>query len=194
MRQNVLAADLVVEGVEAVAGFCLRFRVQRRLQFLNAVAELIGRPISRSLTASCVCLELRPLPSPGVTRLHRYYEPLRHPTAPSLSLAGVWLIIPDHALGLPVLRALSLCTCCRHYPGAAAGRRPRSSHPAVTAFPDNVVGSAMQIPQQHRRARPPAYQAPCPAWARLRQFPYRAANFGGFRNDGDDEEGTASTD
>jgi hypothetical protein len=41
-----------------------------------------------------------------------------------------------------VLRALSLCTCCRHYPGAAAGRHPRSSHPAVTAFPDNVVGSA----------------------------------------------------
>ena len=43
---------------------------------------------------------------------------------------------------LPVLRALSLCTCCRHYPGAAAGRRHRSSHPAVSAFPDNVVGSA----------------------------------------------------
>ena len=40
-----------------------------------------------------------------------------------------------------MLRALSLCTCCRHYPGAAAGRR-RSSHPAVSAFPDNVVGSA----------------------------------------------------
>ena len=37
MRQNVLAADLVVEGIEAIAGFCLRFRVQRRLQFLNAV-------------------------------------------------------------------------------------------------------------------------------------------------------------
>ena len=37
---------------------------------------------------------------------------------------------------------LSLCACCRHYPGAAAGRRLRSSHPAVTAFPDNVVRSA----------------------------------------------------
>src|SRR3974377_2072470 len=37
VRQNVCAADLVVEGVEAVAGFSLRFRVQRRLQFLNAV-------------------------------------------------------------------------------------------------------------------------------------------------------------
>ena len=58
------------------------------------------------------------------------------------SLAGVRLIIPDHAMGLPVLRALSLCTCCRHYPGAATGRRLRSSHPAVAAFPENVVGSA----------------------------------------------------
>src|SRR5271170_537953 len=51
-----------------------------------------------------------------------HYEPLRHPGAPGLSLAGVRLIIPDHASGLPVLRALSLCTCCRHYPGAAAER------------------------------------------------------------------------
>jgi hypothetical protein len=98
-------------------------------------SELLGCPISRSLTASCVGLEPRPLPSPGITRLQRYYEPLRHPT-------GVRLIIPDHALGLPVLRALSLCTCCRHYPGAAAGRTLRSSHPAVSAFPGRVAGSA----------------------------------------------------
>src|SRR6516225_2854536 len=33
MGQDVVAADLVVEGVEAIAGFCLRFRVQRLLQF-----------------------------------------------------------------------------------------------------------------------------------------------------------------
>jgi hypothetical protein len=33
--QDVLAADLVVQGVEPIAGFCLRFRVQRLLQFLN---------------------------------------------------------------------------------------------------------------------------------------------------------------
>jgi hypothetical protein len=52
------------------------------------------------------------------------------------------LVIPDHALGLPVLRALSLCACCRQYPGAAAGRRHRSSHPAVSAFPEIAVGSA----------------------------------------------------
>jgi hypothetical protein len=32
MRQDVLAADLVVQGVEAIPGFCLRFRVQRLLR------------------------------------------------------------------------------------------------------------------------------------------------------------------
>src|SRR5712672_3713571 len=40
--------------------------------------EFIGFPISRSFTTYCVCLELRSLPSTGVTRLPRYYEPLRH--------------------------------------------------------------------------------------------------------------------
>src|SRR6266403_2039352 len=69
-------------------------------------------------------------------------EPLRHPNAPDLSLTGVRLIIPDHALGLPVLRTLSLCTCRRQYPGAAAGCILRSSHPAISAFPDMAVGSA----------------------------------------------------
>src|ERR1700730_714848 len=76
-------------------------------------SELLGCPISRSLATSCVGLELRLLPSTGITRLHRSYGPLRHPNAPGLSLTVVRLIIPDHALGLPVLRALSLCTCCR---------------------------------------------------------------------------------
>src|SRR5258708_36018281 len=60
----------------------LRFRVQRRLQFFEHSSELIGFPISRSFTTYCVCLELRSLPSTGITRLQRYYEPLRHPKAP----------------------------------------------------------------------------------------------------------------
>src|SRR6059036_1092793 len=105
-------------------------------------SELLGCPISRSLATCCVRLELRSLPSTGVTRLQRYYEPLRHPRAPSLSLAGVRLIIPDHALGLPVLRALSLCTCCRHYPGAATGDPASLIHPVVSAFPGMAAGSA----------------------------------------------------
>src|SRR6202158_4634582 len=67
-------------------------------------------------------LELRSLPSTGIIRLQRYYDPLRHPKAPGLSLTGLRLVVADRALGLPVFRALSLCTCCRHYPGAASGR------------------------------------------------------------------------
>ena len=82
---------------------------------------MLGCPISPPLATSCVRLELRPLPSAGITRLRRYSKPLRHPTAPSLSVTGVRLAIADHAAGLPVLRALSLCTCCRHYPGTATG-------------------------------------------------------------------------
>jgi hypothetical protein len=74
-----------------------------------------------------------------------HYEPLRHPKAPSLALAGFPLIIADHAMGLPVLRTLSLCTCCRHYPGVAPGRILRSAHPAVPAFPKRVVGSACAL-------------------------------------------------
>src|ERR1700692_1120241 len=66
--------------------------------------ELIGFPISRSVTTYCVCLELRSLPSTGITRLQRYYEPLRHPKAPGLSLTGFRLVLADYALGLPVLR------------------------------------------------------------------------------------------
>ena len=54
----------------------------------------------------------------------------RRASRPGLSLTGVRLIIPDRAMGLPVLHALSLCTCCRYYPGAADGR-PRSSYSSI---------------------------------------------------------------
>src|SRR5215471_16400808 len=121
MCQDVLAADLVVQGIEAIPGFCLRFRATPSAASEHS-SELIGCPISRSLTTCCVRLEPRSLPSTGIARFPRYSEPLRHPRAPGLSLTGIRLVIAGHTLGLPVLRTLSLCTCCRHYPGAAAGR------------------------------------------------------------------------
>jgi len=98
-------------------------------------SELIGCPISRSFATSCVCLELRSLPSTGIARLPRYYEPLRHHRAPGLSLTSVRLVITNHAVGLPVLRALSLCTCCRHYPGAATGASVSPTHPSRISLP-----------------------------------------------------------
>src|SRR5437867_266380 len=129
--------------------------------------ELIGFPISRSFTTYCVCLELRSLPSTGVTRLPRYYEPLRHPRAPSLSLTGLRLVIAGHALGLPVFRALSLCTCRRHYPGAASERIFRSFHPDVSVFPDRVVGSTCALSFSRIARRSLALQ---PAHSRCHQF------------------------
>ena len=131
------------------------------------LSELIGFPISRSFTTYCVCLELRSLPSTGITRLQRYYEPLRHPRAPSLSLTGFRLVIADHALGLPVLPALSLCTCCRQYPGAAAGRSLRSFNPTVSAFPDMAVGSACTLSVSRLARRSLALR---PAHSRCHQF------------------------
>src|SRR5882724_10169792 len=130
-------------------------------------SELIGCPISKSLTTCCVCLELRSLPSTGVTRLQRYCEPLRHPKAPDLSLAGVRLVIADHAMGLPVLRTLSLCTCRSQYPGAAAGRNLRSTRPAISAFPDMAVGSACTSSFSRLAQRSLALR---PAHSRCHQF------------------------
>jgi hypothetical protein len=106
------------------SGFRIDFTLSRatRTAASEHSLELMGFPISRSFTTYCVCLELRSLPSTGVTRLPPYYEPLRHPRTPSLSLTGFRLVIADHALGLPAFRALSLCICRRHYPGAASER------------------------------------------------------------------------
>jgi hypothetical protein len=62
----------------------------------GATTASVGSPplIKRSGAGACTIAlpqarqaELRPLPSTGVTRLPRYYEPLRHPKAPGLSLA-----------------------------------------------------------------------------------------------------------
>src|SRR5450756_43633 len=108
------------------------------------LSEFIGCPISRSVTTYCVCLELRSLPSTSVTRLPRYYEPLRHPRAPGLSLTGLRLVIADHDLGLPVFRALSLCTCCRQYPGAASGRSFAHS-PSRISLPRNGSRVGLRI-------------------------------------------------
>src|SRR5712691_13248391 len=66
-------------------------------------------PISRLSPLLTLPLEPRPLPSPGVTRLQRYYEPLRLLPQPGLSLAGVRLGHAPTAGCLPCC-ARSPCT------------------------------------------------------------------------------------
>jgi hypothetical protein len=57
-------------------------------------------PLSSSLLA--FCFQLRSLPFTGITRLHRYYGPLRHPKRPGLALASCQLIpTANHRWGFP---------------------------------------------------------------------------------------------
>src|SRR6516162_7311704 len=70
-------------------------------------------------------------------------------------------------MGLPVLRTLSLCTCCRHYPGAAAGRMIFARNPDVSAFPERVVGSACASSFSRLARRSLALR---PAHSRCHQF------------------------
>ncbi len=89
-------------------------------------------PNPLSLPTYCVCPEPRPLPSTGITRLHRYYEPLRHPKAPGLSLAGVRLL---NRLSTP-----SGFPCCVRFPGVhAVATTPAQRLGASSArFPSHI--------------------------------------------------------
>jgi hypothetical protein len=81
--------------------------VGRRLRILNWNREVHRlAPLSPSFSSASDLLELGSLPSTGVTRPPRYYEPVRHP---SLSLAGVRLGSRFPPMGLPVLQQLPVC-------------------------------------------------------------------------------------
>jgi hypothetical protein len=130
--------------------------------------ELIGFPISRSFTTYCVCLELRSLPSTGVTRLPRYYEPLRHPRAPSLSLTGFRLVIADHALGASRVSCAFLVYMPPPLPRRSVGTyRFAHFHPDVSVFPDGVVGSTCALSFSRLARRSLALR---PAHSRCHQF------------------------
>src|SRR6202045_3016550 len=94
VRERFFTPRLRVASYDALNGLlldrCIAYaKAHKHPELIDCTIWLLGCPISRALTASCVGLELRPLPSPGITRLQRYYRPLRHPSAPGLSLTGV---------------------------------------------------------------------------------------------------------
>ena len=130
--------------------------------------ELIGCPISMSFTTYCVCLELRSLPSTGITRLHWYYEPLRHPRAPGLSLTGVRLVVPPTTLwGFPCCVRFPCVHAVATTPAQRLGILFALLHPAVSAFPERVVGSACALSFSRLARRSLALR---PAHSRCHQF------------------------
>jgi hypothetical protein len=106
-------------------------------------------PISGLSSPSALGLELRPLPSTGVTRRPRYYEPLRHPRRPGLSLTGVRLrVTRPHRLGFPVLHWTPCADMPSSLPRWPAGSdrswdglfQPFPCSPAAAAFPAKLPG------------------------------------------------------
>jgi hypothetical protein len=78
---------------------------------------------------------------------------------------------------VPVLRALSLCTCCRHYPGTATGGTASLIRPVMSAFPEMAVGSACALSFSRLAQRSLALR---PAHSRCHRFVARLPE--GFRH------------
>ena len=94
------------------------------------------------VVASCVRLQLRLLPSAGVTRLRWYYEPLRHPSRPGLSLTSCPLI--DTAITAGTSRVAHGPLCLHAVANTPAGRMEfiRSYDSIRFGLPTNRGGSA----------------------------------------------------
>src|ERR1019366_1714565 len=101
--------------------------------------------IPMSCVASCVRLYLRPLPPAGVTRLHRYYGPLRRPTRPGLSLASCQLIPTAITAGASRVASGLLCLHAIAITPAGSMEHARSCLSIDCGLPCETVRSAPAI-------------------------------------------------
>jgi len=95
-----------------------------------------------SLVASCVRLQLRPLPSTGITRLRQYCGPLRHPIRPGRSLASCQLIRTAITAGTSRVAHGPLCLHAVANTPAGLMEFVRSYHSTSFGLPRNRGGSA----------------------------------------------------
>ena len=103
-------------------------------------------PLPASFALSLTAPRLRPLPSAGITRLPRYYGPLRHPARPGLSLTGFRLARATPPSGLPVLLLSPSCVHATvNTPAEPTGARI-ARFPAAGSLPRFVGGSASALP------------------------------------------------
>src|SRR5437764_10777094 len=79
MLQNVFAPDLVIKQVETIVRLFLRFLIQLYLKHPDLYWCFQTHRQSPLLSFFQSMSEVRVLPSPGVTRLPRYNDPIRLP-------------------------------------------------------------------------------------------------------------------
>jgi hypothetical protein len=109
--------------------------------------------------------EVRTLPSPGVTRLQQYYDPLRLlPDPPRLPRRSV---LPGHDRSPPMTR-ITLPTCCSYYPGGPEQVRLPISFPVPRGLHRYPGGSAsaslLSGPAQASLTLRPAGSLSHPRW------------------------------
>lgn len=142
MGQDVFPVNLVVEQIEPIGWFLLRFPVELPLKLPDLFRPFPDSRQSPILRLFGCLSEVRVLRSTGITRLRRYYDPLRGPSQPpscrwrSVSTAGSGLRFCRRS---PSPRAVLLTPvdCLGAFRCGVLRRSPRGLLPEITlAFPD----------------------------------------------------------
>ncbi len=102
---------------------------------------------SPALATSCVDSEPGPLPSTGITRLPRYYRPLRHPPWPGLAVTGNLLETPTSTI-----EDFPCCARSSSFVQATANTPARLPGARSALFPSSL--SLPRIDWQVARASP----------------------------------------
>ena len=172
VTENDLPTDLVVEQVEAVGRFCLRFEVQLSLKSPDLIRCCQAHRQSPLLVFFQSTSEVRALPSPGITRLPRYYDPFRRPVPAGILFRCRWRRAL-HRTGPPPITQITLPACRAHYPGGP-NRCTCRLLPCPRGLPRISGGSASTTsllrPAQASLALRPTSLLAHHTWALLRGF------------------------
>ena len=160
MSQHVLSANLVVEQVEAERGFRLRLAIKLPLKSPDAFWCCQTHRQSPILDLFKSTPEARLLPSTAITRLQRYYDPLRLP--PGAHRRGYGAQAPPQWVSH--VTRITFATCHAHYPGGPDGG---CRHLLPSVLPSPILGrvgirnctfeacSGFTRVMAHRIAQPP---------------------------------------
>jgi hypothetical protein len=88
--------------------------------------------------------EVRALPSTGITRFQRYYDPVRLPYRPEPFRTVEAATLVQH--GSPPLTRSPVSTCCAQYPGGPVQVRLSAASLVRAAFPDLWAGRRPRLP------------------------------------------------
>ena len=136
--------DLVIKDVGPETRIGLRFVVEFPLQSPDRVWCFQAHRQSPHLARFENTPEVRGLPSTGITRLRRYYAPVRlpHRPMPCSTVEAATLV----QRGSPPLARSPVSTCRAHYPGGPVQLHLSAASPNRAAFPVLRAGRRPQLP------------------------------------------------